>query len=290
MIDFEDRVVVITGAAQGIGLALAKQFVPQGAILVLADNQAIKLRRVVADLKKAGAREIYSYECDIADERAAIDFATSVANDVGPVNLLCAHAGVGVAGGIATIRKNSRDWAISVNINGLLNTIAAFLPGMQVESEGERHIMITASMASFLRPRSGQSFYAMTKYAALGIAEGLRADLSGTGIRASVLCPGLVNTRTWASIEGRPERFGGPYKVDEQVGEPWQQGLTPEEVAQIALAGLRAGDFFIFAPHFGRGDEETFHARLEELRYEFSVSLERQRRMKGSKKTAKATT
>lgn len=278
MIDFEDRVIVITGAAQGIGQALAKEFVPQGAILVISDSQEKKLKRTAKELKRAGAREVHSYVCDISDESAAIDFATKVAGDIGPVNLLCVHAGVGVPGGISNIRKNNRDWALAVNVNGMLNTLDAFLPGMQVESEGERHIMITASMASFLRPQPGQSFYAMTKYATLGIAESLRIDLSGTGITASVLCPGLVNTRIWASVEGRPERFGGQLPVDEEVGGPWQIGIKPEIVAKAALAGLRAGDFFIFVPCLERGDEDSFYARLEELRHEFSISTERLRR------------
>ncbi len=278
MIDFEDKVIVITGAAQGIGRALAQAFVPEGAILVLADYQESKLKRTVAELKRTGAREVHSYVCDIADESACSDFATKVASDIGPVNLLCAHAGVGVAGGINNVRKNNRDWALSVNVNGLLHILSAFLPGMQVESEGERHIMITASMASFLRPPPGQSFYASTKYATLGIAEALRADLSGSGITASVLCPGLVNTRIWASVEARQERFGGVRAIDESVGEPWQAGLDPALVAQAVISGLRAGDFFIFTPCLDRGDEENFYARLEELKHDFSVSVDRMRR------------
>lgn len=279
MIDFEDRVIVITGAAQGIGRALAQGFMAERAILVLADNQETKLKRAASELKRAGAREVHSYVCDITDESSCADFATRVAADIGPVNLLCAHAGVGVPGGISNIRKNNREWGLAVNVNGLLNTLSTFLPGMQVESEGERHIMITASMASFLRPRPGQSFYAMTKYATLGVAEGLRADLSGTGITVSVLCPGLVDTRIWASVETRQERFGGTRKVEEKLGEPWHQGLQPETVAQAALAGLRAGDFFTFVPCLSKGDEDSFHARLEELHQEFSTSVERLRRM-----------
>lgn len=284
MIDFEDSIIVITGAAQGIGRALAQEFAPQGSILVISDNQEQKLKRTATELKRAGAREVHSYVCDISDESSTIDFATKVAADIGPVNLLCAHAGVGVPGGINNIRKNNRNWALAVNVNGVLNTLYAFLPGMQVESEGERHIMITASIASFLRPQPGQSFYAMTKYATLGIAEALRADLSGTGITVSVLCPGLVNTRIWGSAEGRPERFGGKRAVDEEVGLPWQAGLAPAIVAKAALSGLRAGGFFIFVPCLKKGDADSFYARLEELRHEFSVSVERLRRQLSQEK------
>ena len=278
MIDFEDKVVVITGAAQGVGRALAFEMIPENAILALTDTRAEALEETGRALTRAGAREVHVYAHDISDEDSCNHFAARVAMDIGPVSLLCAHAGVGVPGGITQIRKNNRAWAIAVNIGGMLNTLTAFLPGMQVESEGERHIMLTGSMASFLRPRQGTSFYAMTKYAVLGMAEALRADLSGTGITASVLCPGLVNTRIWASAEARQEKFGGPRKVDENVGKPWETGLQPERVAKIALAGLRSGDFYIFVPCLERGDEDSFIARLEELRQAFETSMGRYHR------------
>ncbi len=278
MIDFEDKVVVITGAAQGIGRALAFEMIPENAILALSDTRAEKLEDTGRALKRAGAREVHCYPCDISDEDSCNHFAARVAMDIGPVSLLCAHAGIGVPGGIMRIRKNNRAWALAVNVGGMLNTLTAFLPGMQVESEGERHIMMTGSMVSFLRPRQGMSFYAMTKYAVLGMAEALRADLSGTGITASVLCPGLVNTRIWASAEARQEKFGGPREVDENVGKAWEAGLSSDRVAKIAMAGLRAGDFYIFVPCLDRGDEDSFIARLEELRQAFEVSMGRYHR------------
>ena len=280
MIDFEDKVIAITGAAQGIGRALAREMVSEGAVLVLADIRDRQLKQLATELKRTGAREVHVYPCDVSDESSCANFATRVASDVGPVNLLCANAGIGVAGGMTHIRKNNRAWALAVNVEGMLNTLSAFLPGMQVESEGERHIMLTASMASFLRPSPGMSFYAMTKYTVLGMAEALRADLSGTGITASLLCPGLVDTRIWASIEARQEKFGGPKKVDEKIGAPWHEGLDPAFVAKAALAGLRAGDFFIFVPCLERGDEDSFHARLEDLRQEFRTSMDRLRRLR----------
>ncbi len=278
MIDFEDKIVVITGAAQGIGRALAFEMIPEKAILALCDTRAEKLEETGRALERAGAREVHCYPCDISDEASCNHFAARIAMDIGPVNLLCAHAGVGVPGGITRIRKNNRAWALAVNVNGMLNTLTAFLPGMQVDSEGERHIMITGSMAGFLRPRQAVSFYAMTKYAVLGMAEALRTDLSGTGITASILCPGLVNTRIWASAEARQEKFGGPRPVDEKVGEAWEAGLTPERIARVAMSGLRAGDFYIFVPCLERGDEDSFNARLEELRQAFETSMERYRR------------
>ena len=278
MIDFRDKVVVITGAARGIGKAIATELISEGAILVLTDINEKQLKECAEELKAMGSKKIYHYVCDIADENSCLDLATYISNQIGPVSLLCAHAGIGVPGGITQISKNNRLWALDVNISGMMNVIYAFLPGMQVESEGERHIMLTASMASFLRPQQHMGFYAMTKYAILGMAESLRADLSGSGITASVLCPGLVNTRIWASVENRQVEYGGVREVDEDIGKPWEIGLEPRFVAKMALAGLRANDFFIFVPCEERDDEESFSARLDELKQAFETSMERYRR------------
>jgi NAD(P)-dependent dehydrogenase (short-subunit alcohol dehydrogenase family) len=98
----------------------------------------------------------------------------------------------------------------SVNVDGLIDTVRAFVPEMK-QAAGWRRIMITGSMAGLVQiVDGGPSAYGATKYAAVGIAEALRAELAADRIGVTLFCPGTVNTRIWDGARARPARFGGP--------------------------------------------------------------------------------
>ncbi len=274
MEDFTGESAVVTGAGSGIGRALALEIARRRGRVFCGDIDAEAAGRTAGEIARGGGAA-ESFACDISDPDSCRRFAAQAGERAGTINLLCAHAGVGAGGGLGQLKAHNRSWLLAVNIEGMLNTIEAFLPGMQV-GEGERHVMLTGSMAGLLRPAPESSFYAMTKYAVIGMAEALRADLAGSGVGVSVLCPGLVNTRIWASAERRQERFGGPRRLPPETGRRWEEeGLAPDYVARLALAGVRGGEFYILVPDEARRLGGSFKARMEELNAAFKKGLER---------------
>lgn len=246
MDQLEGRVAVVTGAASGIGRALATRFGAEGMKLVLADVEAEPLERVAAELRADGC-EVLADCCDVRESKALDSLAERCSEQFGVAHVLCNNAGVGAGGALWEVSAEDWDWCIGVNLVGVANGIRAFVPGMIASGE-PCHVVNTASVAGLTSP-AFMGPYNATKHAVVTLSETLRADLSTTGapVGVSVLCPGWVATQIAHSDRNRP---GGPDPDDDGtlqdvLADLVSGGMSPEELAGHVLDAIREDRFWI---------------------------------------------
>lgn len=274
----DDKRVFITGAADGIGAALARTFRRAGARVFLCDVAEAKLRET------AGALDAPFAVCDVRNPTALARTVERAWREQGGIDLVCANAGVVGQGPLVEATREELDWIFGINVWGVLETCRPFVRLLR-EHGRPGHILMTGSEASLSYPPliHGMQIgaYLMTKHAVLAMADALRADLAGDSIGVSVLCPGPVTTSlsqnsalsnpqssaarhrsgatTTASV-ARPGRTTGP--TPDQVATLGTLALTPDDVAARALAGLRKSLFVIPThPHIAQ-DVERRHAEI----------------------------
>jgi NAD(P)-dependent dehydrogenase (short-subunit alcohol dehydrogenase family) len=247
------KVAVVTGAASGIGRALAEAFATAGSAVVVADLDAAAAEAVAAGIRAAGG-EAEAMEVDVSDAAAVDRLAAGTVERFGRIDVLCNNAGVSTFNLMRDQTLDDWRWVFGVNLWGVVNGLQSFVPIMR--SQGTPgHIVNTASVAGLL---SGVAFigpYSATKVAVVSISETLVQELAidQTPIGVSVLCPSSVDTRVMESERGRPPELGVEHRTElaESVRLSIRDsftgptGLTPAEVATRVLAAIRAGQFWI---------------------------------------------
>lgn len=226
--DLEGKVTVVTGAARGIGEALVRRFVAEGALVLAADIDRAGVEAVAVDVGAIGMQADVASEDDI---RSLVDRAES---DLGPIDLFCSNAGVGTLGGVDL---PDEVWQRIWEINTMSHVYAAraCLPGMIARGEG--YFLQTVSAAGLLT-NLGAAAYSVTKHAALALAEWLSVTYGDRGIRVSALCPQFVETAMLRDM-AHDSAFAG-----------WVRAGTiePSDVADAVVSGL-AEERFLILPH-----------------------------------------
>ncbi|MEU7485195.1 SDR family oxidoreductase [Streptomyces sp. NPDC042319] len=189
---FGGRLVLVTGAASGIGRATAFAFAEAGARVVAVDRDAEGAARTADMARLIGAGAAWAEAVDVGDEAAMEKLAEKVAAEYGIVDVLVNNAGIGLSGSF--LETTSEDWkkVLDVNLWGVIHGCRIF--GRQMAERGQGgHIVNTASAAAY-QPSKTLPAYSTSKAAVLMLSECLRAELAGRGIGVSAVCPGLVNT------------------------------------------------------------------------------------------------
>jgi NAD(P)-dependent dehydrogenase (short-subunit alcohol dehydrogenase family) len=221
----KDRIVVVTGAASGIGRALAQRFAKEGAKLVVcSDLDGEGARRVATEVGGIAFTTNVAHEADI---QALIE---AVENDHGPIDLFCSNAGIGIGGGAEAPNEG---WQRIWDINVMAHVWAARHLIPRMIERGGGYLLNTASAAGLLS-QIGSAPYAVTKHAAVGLAEWLAITHGDQGIKVSVLAPQAVRT---AMTAGNPD---GVASVDGMI--------EPEAVAEACVRAIEAEDFLVL-PH-----------------------------------------
>ena len=246
------KVAVVTGAAGGIGLALAQRFAASGLSVVLADVDGEALG-AAADTIAATGVEVLAVPTDVSDESAVQALAAATVDRFGAAHIVCNNAGVSSMADPWTGPISSWEWVVGVNMWGVIHGVRAFLPILV--GQGEGHIVNTASIAGLL-PGLAPAYDA-TKHAVVALTEDLYTTLAMTGlpIGVSVLCPGWVRTgimdadRNWPAHLGErpPDAFGADI-MGNHVRRAIAEGLTPEAVADMVADAVTALRFWVF-PH-----------------------------------------
>jgi len=226
----DGRTVVITGAAGGIGRALALRCAAAGARVAATDIQAGPLSRVGDELGEGHL----AIACDVTDERALDGLLSSVESELGPVEVFFANAGVAIGEDPIDTPDDVWDLAFSVNIRAHVFAARRLLPGWLERGEG--YFVTTASAAGLLT-QIGSAPYAVTKHAAVAFAEWLSVTYGDRGIRVSCLCPMGVRTAMTAGDELA-------HRVVRSAGAM----LEPEEVADVVVEAID-GERFLILPH-----------------------------------------
>ena len=267
MRELAGRTAFVTGGASGIGFALGAAFAQAGMKVMLADIETDALAEAVKSLHDFGPN-VRGVACDVADPVSVDRAAKASYQAFGNVHVVCNNAGVAAAGGIDNISLDNWRWVLDVNLMGVLHGIRTLLPHIRAHGEGG-HIVNTASMAG-MNSGLGFSPYVASKFAVVGMSEGLATQLKPFGIGVTVLCPGFVRTRIGESGRNRPERYGATQTPDPaspaglllaQIAERLQAGLDPSDVAARVLAAIREDELYVFThPEMRAELEDRFAA------------------------------
>jgi len=233
--DIREKVVLVTGAASGIGAAMARQFAADGAgIVIVTDIDTVGIAEVADEIGGA------AFVLDVTDETRTAEVIAEVEASYGRIDLLCLNAGIPTDG---SVDVPNEDWQRTWDVNVMAHVFATrhALPGMLERGSG--YILTTASAAGLLT-NIGAAPYSVTKHAAVALAEWIAVTYGERGIGVSCLCPQFVDTPML-------EAFGG--HTDETRS--WVQGIaiSTEEVAQAVADGIRSEKFLIL-PHPDVGD------------------------------------
>src|SRR5436309_10277987 len=252
MRELAGKTAFVTGGASGIGFALGAAFAQAGMKVMLADIETGALASAVKSLHDFGPN-IRGVACDVADPLSVERAAKATYEAFGNVHVVCNNAGVAAGGGIDNISLDNWRWVLDVNLMGVLHGIHAFLPHIRGHGEGG-HIVNTASMAG-MDGGLGFSPYTASKFAVVGMSEGLAQQLKPHGIGVSVLCPSFVRTRIGESGRNRPERYGEAPPLDPaspagmmvaEIARRLEAGLDPADVAARVLSAIREDVLYVF--------------------------------------------
>ncbi|THA84211.1 SDR family oxidoreductase [Streptomyces sp. A0592] len=234
---FGGQLVLVTGAASGIGRATAFAFAEAGARVVAVDRDAEGAARTADMARLVGAPAAWGECVDVSDEQAMEKLAAKVAAEYGIVDVLVNNAGIGLSG--AFLDTTSEDWkkVLDVNLWGVIHGCRIF--GKQMADRGQGgHIVNTASAAAYLPSRTLPA-YSTSKAAVLMLSECLRAELASKSIGVSAICPGIVNTNITAT-----SRFAGVDQAEEKRRQERSSRLyglrnfPPEKVADAILRAV----------------------------------------------------
>jgi NAD(P)-dependent dehydrogenase (short-subunit alcohol dehydrogenase family) len=269
MTTFTDKVAVITGAASGIGRALADRCVAAGMKVVLADVEAGALADAERELQRVSPR-VLAVPTDVSDAGQVEALACRTVEAFGAVHLLFNNAGVVdvVPRPIWESTLADWEWQMNVNLWGVIHGLRAFVP-LMLRQGGGGHIVNTASLVGLV---AGTGVYAVTKHAVVALSESLQRDLrrQGSPLRVSVLCPAGVKTRILDAERNRPAALRGA--AAELTGDQaarvaalrqaFDDAAPPEQIADAAFEGIRRNTFYIL-PH--RLWDDWIRRRAEEI-------------------------
>lgn len=254
MKEFRKKVAVITGAASGIGRALADRCAQEGMKIVLADVEAAALSKAEAELRSSGAT-VAAVWTDVSKSADVESLARKAVETFGGVHLLFNNAGVGSGGAIWQNTPADWEWVIGVNLWGVINGIHTFIPIM-LSQDAECHVVNTASMAGLVSS-AGLGVYKATKHAIVSISETLSCELAEAGakIGVSVLCPAWVKTRILSADRNRPAALQNKSAVGDispqelergqQVAAAIENGIPAQQVARTTFEAIRDSRFYI---------------------------------------------
>ena len=243
--NFTDKVALVTGAASGIGKALAGALAKRGAVVILADVDEVGAKGAADAI---GGRATPA-ALDVRDAEAFAALARQITADHGRVDLLFNNAGIGVGGPVRDMTIAHWDRTIDVNLRGVANGIMAVYPDMCARGSG--HIVNTASLAGLI-PAPLLTPYAATKHAVVGLSTSLRAEGASHGVRVSVVCPGVIDTPLLD--KGNPKDLPpttdltNGRKLLGQMGRPY----PPESLAEDVLDGVARNRAYIVSPRHAR--------------------------------------
>ena len=249
MQDFEGKVAVVTGAASGIGQALAERFAREKMRVVLVDIEQPALSSAAGEMESNGAT-VAAVSLDVSKAADVETLAGKVYSRFGAVHVLCNNAGVGGVGGPAWQQSlEAWNWVLGVNLFGVIHGIRSFVPRMLAGGE-EGHIVNTASLAGLL---SGPLIapYFVSKHGVVALSESLYLELQAAHapqLGVSVLCPGLVKTRIAESVRNAPpgSAIQSSAEMQQQLrGLLEQFGAPPARIADQVLAAICNREFWI---------------------------------------------
>jgi NAD(P)-dependent dehydrogenase (short-subunit alcohol dehydrogenase family) len=241
-----DRVAVVTGAASGLGRAMARRFAREGMRLVLADVEQGPLGEAAAELRDDG-HDALPVVTDVRLQADVARLADAAYGRFGAVHVLCNNAGVVKRARAWDLTADDWSWVLGVDLLGVIHGVREFVPRM-IAGGQDGHVVNTGSMSGLL-PIPNLAAYSTAKAAVIALSEALYLDFSAERlpIGVSVLCPGFIATGITHSDRNRPASLTASAPVPRVPRT--SAGVTPtmdaDEVAGCVVAAIRADDFWI---------------------------------------------
>jgi NAD(P)-dependent dehydrogenase (short-subunit alcohol dehydrogenase family) len=241
MTDIADKLVLVTGAASGIGRATAELAAQRGAQLVLTDLHP--LDETVARIESAGGQVRRARAFDVTDYDAVQAFAKEVHDLHGPVDVVMNVAGISTWGTVSALEHRHWRDLVEVNLMGPIHVIEAFVPAMVDAGRGGH--LVNVSSAAGLIGMPWHAAYSASKFGLRGLSEVLRFDLRKHGIRVSLVCPGgvdtgLTETVTIAGIDKATPAFTRAHALFKR------RAVSPERAAAAILRGVRRNQYLVY--------------------------------------------
>jgi NAD(P)-dependent dehydrogenase (short-subunit alcohol dehydrogenase family) len=255
----EGRVAVVTGAASGIGAALATRFAAEGMSLVLADVEEGPLASVAGALVAGGA-EVLDRVVDVSDAEAVEALAVEAFERFSAVHVVCNNAGVVQQAPSWEPDLGMWNWVLGVDLWGVIHGVTSFVPKM-LESGEPGHVVNTASIAGLL-PMEGIASYNVAKAGVVALSETMHHELRrrDAPIGVSVLCPGIVHTRINESERNKPDLSSRPLTPMDSSSQQLPSAIEAEEVATIVRDAILADRFWVLThPQYEEQIERRAH-------------------------------
>lgn len=233
----------ITGAASGIGRATALAAAEQGAQLCLTDIHEVGLRETVATIESQGGTVLASQVLDIADHAAVAQFAHTIHEAHGAMDVVMNIAGISIWGSVDDLVHAQWRLAIEVNLMGPIHVIECFIPPMMAAKRGGHLVNVASAAGLFGLPFHAP--YSASKFGLRGVSEVLRHDLRRHGISVSLVCPGAVDTGLVKTIQVAGVDMQHP-QVQAFRQRFQRHAITPEQAAQAILKGMQAKRWLVF--------------------------------------------
>ena len=247
------KVAVITGAAGGIGLGMARAFTGAGMSVVIADRDAERVEDAAAELRAAG-HDATAVVTDVTKLDEVQALADAAMDTHGRVDVLCNNAGAGTFAKIYNLTIDDWEWSMGVNLWGPIYGVKVFQPLIQQSADGG-HINSTASVSGLIAGAAAAP-YNVAKHGVIALMATLEREfrIARSNHRASVLCPGPINTDiSRNSVRNRRENKGeeaergaAGKKLGTKMNDFLSNGMDPDEVGQIVLDGMLEGRFWMF--------------------------------------------
>ncbi len=270
MQDFLGRTAVITGGASGIGLGMARSFAARGMQLVLADLDEELLKAAEKEFSAAGT-SVVCQVCDVSKLEDVERLAEVTMDRFGAVHVVCSNAGVGIPTSARNVKLADWEWIINVDLWGPIYAVKTFLP--LIEEQGVGHINATSSMAGLISSQM-MGAYNVAKHGVVALMAAVERELRAkkSNVRASVLCPGPINTNiSRHSVDFRPGR-GKPKGDSEKAGKlagniqaALEQGMHPDEVGELVANAVEQEKFWILThPHWSKTVQKQLDAMVND--------------------------
>ena len=254
MEEFAGKVAFITGGVSGIGMGLAKVLGEAGMKVAITYRREASLEPIKAWFAERPDLVLFPVKLEVTDREGWVRAADEVEAALGPVDLFCNNAGVGVLGPMEQATYDDWDWVMGVNVGGVVNGIMTFVPRMIARGRGG-HIVNVSSVGG-LAALGTAGIYCASKFAVVGLSEGLRSDLKVHGIGVSVYCPGPVKSNIGEAGAKRPADLAEtgyrrppgpdapPVKGSITFTDAW---MEPEEAGRRILQGVRENRLYILS-------------------------------------------
>lgn len=237
MKNFENKIVLITGAGSGIGRETAYAFSERGAQIIVADINEQGAKETVDTITQQGGKATFHY-CDVAKRESVSELADAVHELHDHVDVLINNAGIGVAGTFLNTTLDTWDKVIDINLKGVIYGCHFFLPKM-VESKQPCHVVNLASAAAFVAPQE-MPIYGTSKSAVLGFSEILRMDMANHNIGVTAICPGLINTPIVANTKVETDTNDGDKFINNAVKMYERRNYPPSKVAKAIVKAVES--------------------------------------------------